>query len=83
MNEFCKEFTFVDRSLQDFVAKFNENVVDLLDFFTSGGIYGKDFNGRGSLKVVQPTLAADPDVLEFYKKDFISLDKDYKCLYNQ
>ena len=87
MNEFCKQFIFADLKLREFVQNFNDNVVDLLDFFTSGGIYGKDFNGRGSLKVVQPTLAADPDVLEFYSKTLpfdLSYSLDYhkgdKCL---
>lgn len=88
MNEFVKEYnSLCDKSLLDFVQNFNDNVVDLLDFFTSGGIYSRDFNGRGSLKVVQPTLAADEDVIEFYKKRLpfdltYSLDyhKGEKCL---
>ena len=61
--------------------------MDLLDFFTSGSIYCRDFNGRGSLKVVQPTLAADENVVSFYKKTLpfdltYSLDyhKGDKCL---
>ena len=88
MNEFVKEYiTIAKPDLRDFVQNFNNNVVDLLDFFTFGGMYCRDFNGRGSLKVVQPTLAADQDVLNFYngKLPFdltYSLDyhKGDKCL---
>ncbi len=88
MREFGRDFVGkADLDLLRFVANFNENVVDLLDFFTSGSIYGRDFNGRASLKVVQPTLGADKDVLEYYKKILpfdlaYSLDyhKDDKCL---
>ena len=88
MREFAKDFVGkAPLDLLNFVANFNENVVDLLDFFTSGGIYGRDFNGRGSLKVVQPTLGADENVLEYYKKILpfdlaYSLDyhKNDKCL---
>ena len=88
MNEFVKDFgTISDVNLLQFVRNFNENVVDLLDFFTSGGMYCRDFNGRGSLKVVQPTLADDEDVKEFYKKRLpfdLSYSLDYhkgdKCL---
>ena len=88
MNEFCSDFAgLADPELRRFVQNFNDNVVDLLDFFTSGGMYCRDFNGRGSLKVVQPTLAADNNVVEFYKKKLpfdlaYSLDyhKGEKCL---
>lgn len=88
MKEFNEDFaTMADFDLLQFVRNFNENVVDLLDFFTSGGMYCRDFNGRGSLKVVQPTLADDEDVKEFYKKRLpfdlgYSLDyhKGDKCL---
>ena len=88
MNEFCRDFAGIcDLNLRNFVQNFNDNVVDLLDFFTSGGMYCRDFNGRGSLKVVQPTLAADENVLEFYNKSLpfdltYSLDyhKGDKCL---
>ena len=88
MNEFSKDFVDICESeLIRFVNNFNNNVVDLLDFFTSGSIYCVDFNGRGSLKVVQPTLAADSDVLDFYNKKLpfdltYSLDyhKGDKCL---
>ena len=88
MNEFVKEYVAItDPSLRSFVQNFNDNVVDLLDFFTLGGVYCRDFNGRGSLKVVQPTLAADQDVLNFYNAKLpfdltYSLDyhKGDKCL---
>lgn len=88
MNEFAEDFSgLCDGDLIRFVNNFNNNVVDLLDFFTSGSIYCVDFNGRGSLKVVQPTLAADSDVLDFYNKKLpfdltYSLDyhKGDKCL---
>lgn len=88
MKEFNEDFaTMADCDLLQFVRNFNENVVDLLDFFTSGGMYCRDFNGRGSLKVVQPTLADDENVKEFYKKRLpfdlgYSLDyhKGDKCL---
>lgn len=71
MNEFVRDFSGisgVDRELLRFVQDFNDNVIDLLDFFTFGGMYSVEFNGRGSLKVVQPTLANDKDVIEYYKK---------------
>ena len=88
MSEFAQDFSgLCDSELIRFVNNFNNNVVDLLDFFTSGSIYCIDFNGRGSLKVVQPTLAADQDVLNFYNKKLpfdltYSLDyhKGEKCL---
>ena len=88
MNDFVKDFIdLCDDDLIRFVSNFNNNVVDLLDFFLSGSIYCIDFHGRGSLKVVQPTLAADQDVLDFYNKRLpfdltYSLDyhKGDKCL---
>ena len=88
MSEFAQDFFgLCDNELIRFVDNFNNNVVDLLDFFTSGSIYCIDFNGRGSLKVVQPTLAADQDVLDFYNNKLpfdltYSLDyhKGEKCL---
>ncbi len=88
MKEFGEDFLAIaDNELLKFVANFRNNVVDLLDFFTTGALYCRDFNGRGSLKVVQPTLAADENVKEYYHKilpfDFeYSLDyhKDEKCL---
>jgi len=83
MNEFCQEFPGISSNeLIEFVKNFNNNVVDLLDFFTSGGIYSRDFNGRGSLKVVQPTLAADKDVIEFYKKT-LPFDLEYSLDYHK
>ena len=83
MNEFTKEYVGeVDFELIRFVQNFNNNVVDLLDFFTSGGIYSREFNGRGSLKVVQPTLAADKDVIEFYKK-ILPFDLEYSLDYHK
>lgn len=88
MNEFSIDFSgLVDSELIRFVNNFNNNVVDLLDFFTSGAIYCIDFHGRGSLKVVQPTLAADKDVLDYYNKilpfdltDSLDYHKGDKCL---
>ena len=88
MKEFVEEYvSLANPDLINFVKNFRNNVVDLLDFFTSGGMYSRDFNGRGSLKVVQPTLAADEDVINFYKSRLpfdlaYSLDyhKDDKCL---
>ena len=88
MNEFSRDFVdLVDNDLIKFVNNFNNNVVDLLDFFTSGSIYCVEFNGRGSLKVVQPTLAADKNVLDFYNKklpfdltDSLDYHKGDKCL---
>ena len=83
MNEFTHEYVGeADVELIRFVQNFNDNVVDLLDFFTSGGIYSRDFNGRGSLKVVQPTLAADKDVTEFYKKR-LPFDLEYSLDYHK
>lgn len=83
MNEFTKEYvTLASPELIRFVQKFNDNVVDLLDFFTSGGIYSRDFNGRGSLKVVQPTLAADQNVIDFYKKT-LPFDLEYSLDYHK
>lgn len=68
MKEFIKHDKFSKNTLLvEFVENFKNNIVDLLDFFTSGAIYSRDFNGRGSLKVVQPTLAEDKDVLDYYK----------------
>ena len=88
MKDFIEDFSSLcSDELIRFVSNFRNNVVDLLDFFTSGSIYCIDFNGRGSLKVVQPTLAADQDVLDFYNKKLpfdltYSLDyhKGEKCL---
>ena len=83
MNEFVQDFaTLADVNLLQFVRNFNENVVDLLDFFTSGGMYSRDFNGRGSLKVVQPTLADDEDVKKFYQK-ILPFDLAYSLDYHK
>ena len=79
MNEFVRLYVShpdVDADLVNFVQNFNDNVVDLLDFFTSGSFYGKAFNGRGSLKVVQPTLCEDEDVNKYYES--IGLPFDFK-----
>lgn len=89
MSEFVEDFgSIIGSDMTRFVNNFNDNVVDLLDFFTKGGIYGRDFYGRGSLKVVQPSLTENKEVLDYYnsldlKFDFkSSLDyhKDGKCL---
>ena len=83
MDDFAEDFVgLCDNDLIRFVNNFNDNVVDLLDFFTSGSIYCVDFNGRGSLKVVQPTLAEDKDVLEFYKKK-LPFDLSYSLDYHK
>ena len=79
MNEFVRLYVAnkeVNSDLLNFVQNFNDNVVDLLDFFTSGSFYGKKFNGRGSLKVVQPTLCEDEDVNAYYES--IGLPFDFK-----
>lgn len=78
------------KDLMALVDNFKNNIVDLLDFFTSGAIYSREFNGRGSLKVVQPTFAMDRDVINYYnnilKFDFSdSLDyhkNDTALVYN-
>ena len=87
MREFGEDFAGIaDQELIRFVENFRSNIVDLLDFVTSGGMYCIEFNGRGSLKVVQPTLADDENVKEFYKNLPFSLDysldyhKGDKCL---
>ncbi len=68
MNEFVKDFDLIcDKDLVRFVNAFNERVVDLLNFFIKGAFYCKEYNGRASLKVVQPSLTNDKDVLEFYR----------------
>ncbi len=79
MDEFVRLYAShpeVDADLINFVQNFNDNVVDLLDFFTSGSFYGTKFNGRGSLKVVQPTLCDDEDVQAYY--DSINLPFDLR-----
>ena len=83
MKEFCEDFLdMCDISLIRFVSNFRNNVVDLLDFFISGSIYCIDFNGRGSLKVVQPTLAADQDVLNYYNA-ILPFDLTYSLDYHK
>lgn len=83
MDEFALDFSgLVDSELIRFVNNFNNNVVDLLDFFISGAIYCIDFHGRGSLKVVQPTLAADKDVLDYYNK-ILPFDLTYSLDYHK
>ena len=83
MSEFVEDFSGIcDSDLIRFVNNFNNNVVDLLDFFTSGSIYCVDFNGRGSLKVVQPTLAADKNVLDYYNK-ILPFDLSYSLDYHK
>lgn len=77
MNEFVRLYTSnknTDAEILSFVQNFNDNVVDLLNFFTYGSIYGRDFKGRGSLKVVQPTLCQDPDVLAYYNSINLPFD---------
>ena len=82
MKEFYEDFpSIADDELIRFVRNFRENVVDLLDFFTKGAMYCIDFHGKGSLKVVQPTLAADKDVLDFYKK--LPFDLSYSLDYHK
>ena len=67
IKEYIKDFDNIcDEEYIEFAKIFKSNIVDLLDFFTTGSIYCRDFNGRGSLKVVQPTLVEDEDVLKFY-----------------
>ena len=69
MKDFIQDTTLCkDEKLRLFVKNFRENVVDLLDFILHGALYCRDFNGKGSLKVVQPTFATDNDVLEYYNK---------------
>ena len=89
MNEFILDRISSDNSLNQFVHNFNNNVIDLLDFFTSGAMYCKDFNGKGSLKVIQPTLTEDKDVLRFYEnnlkfdfKESLNYHKEGLLVYN-
>lgn len=73
----------VTSELVKFVENFNNNVVDLLYFFTRGAFYGTKFNGRGSLKVVQPTLCDDEDVQTYYKKLGLPFDLAYSLDYHK
>ncbi|MCQ2750031.1 MAG: DUF2779 domain-containing protein, partial [Clostridia bacterium] len=86
MNEFVRLYAShedVDADLVNFVQNFNDNVVDLLDFFTSGSFYGSNFNGRGSLKVVQPTLCEDEDVNKYYESIGLPFDFKYSLDYHK
>lgn len=77
MKDYMEDFNNKeDKSIIDFIENFRNNVVDLLDFFTSGAIYCRDFYGKGSLKIVQPTLTLDIDVLNYY--DSLTLGFDFK-----
>lgn len=68
MKEFVEEYPgLCDPGLIRFVDNFKNNIIDLLEFFTKGLIYSRDFYGKGSLKVVQPKLIEDADVQAFYK----------------
>ena len=84
MREFIEEYpSFTTKELIRFVEVFRDNIIDLLDFFTSGAIYSRDFNGRGSLKVVQPSLTTDKDVLAYYKKQNLLFDLEYSLDYHK
>ena len=86
MNEFVRMYAShpdVDADLVNFVQNFNDNVVDLLDFFTSGSFYGTKFNGRGSLKVVQPTLCDDEDVQAYYNSINLPFDLRHSLDYHK
>lgn len=86
MNEFVRLYTShkdVTPELIDFVNNFNDNVVDLLFVFTRGALYGRDFKGRGSLKVVQPTLCADEDVLNYYHSIGLPFNFEYSLDYHK
>ena len=68
MKEFVEEYPgLCDSNLIRFVDNFKNNIIDLLEFFTKGLIYSREFYGKGSLKVVQPKLIEDADVQTFYK----------------
>ena len=90
IKEYIEDFeTIADNSLIEFAKVFKSNIVDLLDFFTSGSIYCREFHGRGSLKIVQPTLVEDKDVLEFYDgkllfdlSDSLNYHKENSLVYN-
>lgn len=84
MEEFIEDFQDIcDPLLLKSVGYFKENILDLLDFFTKGTIYSKDFNGKGSLKVVQPMLTSDEKVVEFYKKQNLLFDLQYSLDYHK
>lgn len=89
MKEFVNEFpSLCDSELIRFVDNFKNNIIDLLEFFTKGLIYSREFHGKGSLKVVQPKLIEDKDVQDFYNSQNLLFDlnktldyhKDGECL---
>ena len=89
MKEFVNEYpSLCNPGLIQFVANFKNNIIDLLEFFTKGLIYSREFYGKGSLKVVQPKLIDDLDVQTFYKSQNLIFDlnetldyhKQGKCL---
>ena len=90
IKEYINDFgTICDQSIIDFAIVFKSNIVDLLDFFQSGSIYCREFHGKGSLKIVQPTLADDPDVKKYYKdkllfdlSDSLNYKKENSLVYN-
>ena len=51
---------------KEFCLTFCDRVVDLLDFFTFGYWYHKDFGPSLSLKTTQPVLYRDPKILNWY-----------------
>lgn len=90
VKEYIEDFDSIcPKSLIDFAKEFKSNIVDLLYFFESGSIYCRDFDGKGSLKIVQPTLTNDNDVKDYYKDRLLfdlseSLDyhKENSLVYN-
>lgn len=90
IKEFINDFnTICDKSLIDFAEVFKSNIKDLLYFFESGSIYCREFHGKGSLKIVQPTLVDDQDVKDFYKdkllfdlSDSLNYHKENSLVYN-
>lgn len=68
--DMAKEYT----QYADFLMTFRECVVDLFEFFHCGYWYHRDFNGRGSLKITQPTLIKDEVIKGWYKGLPYSLD---------
>ena len=75
MKEFVEEYpSLCDSGLIQFVDNFKNNIIDLLEFFTKGLIYSREFHGKGSLKVVQPKLIEDDDVQAFYKSQSLMFE---------
>lgn len=64
----------------NFLNLLNSRVVDLLDFFILGYYYQKGFNGRVSLKVVQPELIKTKKAIKIYgsKYEEILQSLDYE-----